>query len=111
MNKPKSIHATFEEYIEYRIKHKKTNRILRFWIDVFKSMPHELQEETEQKPTSLVETLNPKFQESAHKYYRFETKDASEKLKNYLKSFMVIVEEHKEKNTSSTAFGKVCFFI
>jgi hypothetical protein len=111
MNKPKSIHATFEEYIEYRIKHKKTNKILRFWIDVFKSMPHELQEETEQKPTSLVETSNPELNEPEKKCYRFETKDASERLKSYLKNFMVVVEDHKEKSTSTTSFGKVCFFI
>jgi hypothetical protein len=81
-----------QEYKDYVVSANRRNRVLRFWIDIFRVMPLKLKKEAKQKATNLVGKSQGEFEITGAIPYQFETQGASEELSKYLDQFAVFVE-------------------
>lgn len=86
-----------KDYQEYIYSSNRQNRILRFWISIFRNMPGKLQSEAKSKPTNLIKQHTEESEVKGAILYRFKTEGASNNLQKYLDSYGVFVEMETEE--------------
>lgn len=92
-----NIYVSEEDYHNYVYSSSRQNRILRFWIEIFRNMPGRLQQEAKLKPTNLTKQFTEESELSGAVLYRFKTEGASSELKEYLNKYCVFVENETEE--------------
>lgn len=73
-----------EDYLEFKTKSKRRNKVYLYWKNIIKSMSRKLKSEVRKKPTTLEPELDQK--------YCFKTESASKELNDFLKTFTLEVE-------------------
>lgn len=86
------------EFVDYTVKSNFKNRIRIFWKTILKDMSKSIYDEVVTKMTDLVLQNKGEFEINGAVPYQFETKNASQKLKEYLDQYAVFVE----KDTNQT---------
>ncbi len=92
-----NIFVSEEDYQEYTYSSNRQNRILRFWVSIFRDMPVNLQSEAKSKPTNLIKQFTEESELRGAILYRFKTEGASDKLQKYLDNYGVFVEVETEE--------------
>lgn len=92
-NIKQKITVTREDFYEFRVKAKRNNKILRFWMEIYKSMTKELKEESKSKATVLNKQEQLGSKRQVIELYKFETYNSSEDMLLYLDNFEVEVRD------------------
>lgn len=92
-----NIYVSEKDYHNYVYSSSRQNRILRFWIDIFRNMPVKFQQEAKSKATNLEKQFTEESELNGAILYRFKTEGASSELKEYLNKYCVFVENENEE--------------
>lgn len=90
------IYVSEKDYQDYLYSSNRQNRILRFWINIFRGMPVKFQQEAKSKPTNLEKQFTKESELKGAILYQFKTEGASIELKEYLNKYRVFVENETE---------------
>jgi hypothetical protein len=84
------------ELEDFKFKSSRKNPILRFWIEIYHSLPKKLKLEVKTKATNLLKQNDDKFKIKEAITYQFITKKGSTDLLDYMNRFAVFVEKDSE---------------
>lgn len=90
MNKEIFVHKQVLE--DYEVKSRRSNRIRRFYSQIFKEIPKDLVEEAKDKFINLEYSDEAQKGYTGVKAYRFKPRNCSNELKLFFSEFTVFVE-------------------
>lgn len=89
--------VNYQDYLDFKFHAYRTNKIQRYWLQIYQSMPKQIKAETKQKPTNLLEISSERMSGSVIIECKFLTKGSTEELTAYLDKFRVFVKRREEE--------------